>query len=133
MTRVERAPWADLLTAEELAYSTVEAARAGRDEAIPSGVHPALVARLAVAGVERVWRHQAETWEAVERGGDVIVTTGTASGKSLAFNLPVLSAIADDHRNRVLYVYPTKALAQDQARALTRLATARVAPGDLRR
>ena len=113
--------WADLLAADELAHSSVEAARPGRDEPVPDGVHPELVAVLEATGVTRVWRHQAETWEAVARGGDVIVTTGTASGKSLAFNLPVLSAIAADPREHALYLYPTKALAQDQARALASL------------
>ena len=52
-------------------------------------------------------------------GGHVIVTTGTASGKTLAFNLPVLDALVTQPKNRALYLYPTKALAQDQARALT--------------
>src|SRR5207247_9107266 len=56
----------------------------------------------------------------------VIVTTGTASGKSLAFNLPVLSALAAEPKNRALYLYPTKALAQDQARALAALKVPRV-------
>src|SRR5207247_1435918 len=56
----------------------------------------------------------------------VIVTTGTASGKSLAFNLPVLSALAAEPKNRALYLYPTKALAQDQARALGALKVPRV-------
>ena len=56
-------------------------------------------------------------WEAVARGEHVVVTTGTASGKSLAFNLPVLSTVAGDPHARALYLYPTKALAQDQARA----------------
>src|SRR5213078_3238436 len=50
---------------------------------------------------------------------NVIVTTGTASGKTLAFNLPVLDALAREPKNRALYLYPTKALAQDQARALS--------------
>ena len=57
----------------------------------------------------------------------MIVTSGTASGKSLAFNLPVLDAIARDPNDRALYLYPTKALAQDQARKL-----AQVAPRGLR-
>ena len=53
-----------------------------------------------------------------QRGEHVIVTTGTASGKTLAFNLPVLSALAENPKNRTLYLYPTKALAQDQVRGL---------------
>ena len=63
----------------------------------------------------------------------MIVTSGTASGKSLSFNLPVLDAIARDPKRRALYLYPTKALAQDQARKLSELGLARAAPRDLRR
>ena len=55
------------------------------------------------------------------RRGHTIVTTGTASGKSLCFNLPVLHMLSCDPRARALYLYPTKALAQDQARSLTEL------------
>ncbi|HYZ20008.1 MAG TPA: DEAD/DEAH box helicase, partial [Gaiellaceae bacterium] len=68
------------------------------------------------------------TWEAAARGEHVIVTTGTASGKTLAFNLPVLSALAENPKQRTLYLYPTKALAQDQVRALSGLGLKRVRP-----
>ena len=63
----------------------------------------------------------------------MIVTTGTASGKTLAFNLPVLDALARDPKARALYLYPTKALAQDQFRTLAGYARAAPAAGDLRR
>jgi DEAD/DEAH box helicase domain-containing protein len=76
---------------------------------------------LVATGVTSLYRHQAEAWEAAQRRENVIVTTGTASGKSLAFNLPVLDAIARDPKTRALYLYPTKALSQDQARALAEL------------
>ena len=70
--------------------------------------------------------HQAEAWAASRAGEHVIVTTGTASGKTLAFNLPALDALATDPKNRALYLYPTKALAQDQARTLAALAVPKV-------
>ena len=69
-------------------------------------------------GVEALYGHQAEAWEAAARGEHLVVTTGTASGKTLAFNLPVLDALAREPKLRALYLYPTKALAQDQLRAL---------------
>ena len=81
---------------------------------------------LARQGIERLYTHQADAWETARRGEHLIVTTGTASGKTLAFNLPVLDALAADPKNRALYLYPTKALAQDQARALGELAVPRV-------
>jgi DEAD/DEAH box helicase domain-containing protein len=110
--------WASLLGAEEVAHHTLEAARPPRTERLPDDLHPAVAGALASLGVDGLYRHQAETWEAAQRGEDVVVATGTASGKSLAFNLPVLDAVARDRHSRALYLYPTKALAQDQARAL---------------
>ena len=85
---------------------------------VPPGLDPGLKEALAATGIERLYRHQAEVFDAA-RTGNVIITTGTASGKSLAFNLGVLDSIARDPKSRALYLYPTKALAQDQARALT--------------
>src|SRR5919109_908307 len=76
---------------------------------------------LAAAGITELFTHQAEAWEAGARGEHLIVTTGTASGKTLAFNLPVFDALAREPKLRALYLYPTKALAQDQIRALTQL------------
>ncbi len=122
------APWAGILDAEELAHLTIEPARDGRPEPFPADLDPRLSSTLAAQGVTALWRHQAETWEATHRGEHVIVTTGTASGKSLAFNLPVLDAIAAEPTARALYLYPTKALAQDQARALGELRLKGVKP-----
>ncbi len=83
---------------------------------IPEEVHPQLRAALERTGITALWSHQADAWDAVMRRGHTIVTTGTASGKSLCFNLPVLHMLSLDPRARALYLYPTKALAQDQAR-----------------
>jgi DEAD/DEAH box helicase domain-containing protein len=115
------ATWDDLLEGEEIAHRAVEPDRAGRAEPLPDALDPVLVSALVGSGLTSVWRHQAETWEAASRGENVVVATGTASGKSLAFNLPVLSAVAAQPTTRALYLYPTKALAQDQARALATL------------
>ena len=79
--------------------------------------------RCARAGSTRLWAHQAEALHAAW-AGPTIVTTGTASGKSLCFNLPTLDVLCRDARARALYLYPTKALAQDQARALNALGRA---------
>ncbi len=118
--------WTDLLQGDELAYLTTAPSRAPRLEALPSGLHPGVRDVLARQGIRQLYTHQAEAWEAAQRGENVIVTTGTASGKTLAFNLPVLDALAREPKNRALYLYPTKALAQDQARALGALAVPRV-------
>jgi len=113
--------WDDLLQGEELAHLTTEPARDPRLAPFPEDLQPALRDALAAQRIERLYAHQAQAYDAVRAGGHVIVTTGTASGKTLAFNLPVLDALAADPKSRALYLYPTKALAQDQARALAAL------------
>ncbi len=81
----------------------------------------ALSAALQANGAQRLYSHQAQAINAVRAGKHVILTTPTASGKSLAYHLPVLEAILADVRARALYLFPTKALAQDQLRALQAL------------
>jgi len=120
------APWAGLLAGDELASLTREAPRTAVPAPIPAGVHPKVAAALADRGIAQLFSHQAEAFELADSGRHVIVATGTASGKTLAFNLPVLSSLADDPRQRALYLYPTKALAQDQARSLASLGVSRV-------
>ncbi|HET7573177.1 MAG TPA: DEAD/DEAH box helicase [Gaiellaceae bacterium] len=114
--------WDDLLAGEELAHLATEPARDARTAPLPGTLHPKLRDALARRGIGELYAHQAEAYARARAGGNVIVTTGTASGKTLAFNLPVLDALAGDPHVRVLYLYPTKALAQDQARSLAALA-----------
>jgi len=88
------ATWADLIEGDEVAYSGLEPPRSARTETLPDDLDPRVASALVANGVTALYRHQAEAWEAAQRGENVVVTTGTASGKSLAFNLPVLDAIA---------------------------------------
>jgi DEAD/DEAH box helicase domain-containing protein len=115
---VETAVWDDLLEGEELAHLTTAASAEARTAPLPPELHPKLAATLPF---RELYLHQRRAWDAASRGEHVVITTGTASGKSLAFNLPVLDAIAREPKTRALYLYPTKALAQDQARALGEL------------
>jgi DEAD/DEAH box helicase domain-containing protein len=108
----------DLLQGEELAYLEEVPAREAILAPLPEALHPRVREALAAQDVEALYAHQAEAWESAARGEHFVVTTGTASGKTLAFNLPVLDALARDPKQRALYLYPTKALAQDQLRAL---------------
>src|SRR2546421_2767065 len=116
-------PWDDVLElgrGEQLVAQSRFGAQRGETAPLPETLHPALVEALERTGASVLYSHQAEAYESAMRG-DTIVTTGTASGKSLAFNLPVLDTLARDPRARALYLYPTKALAQDQARKLHEL------------
>ncbi|GAA0943903.1 DEAD/DEAH box helicase [Pseudonocardia zijingensis] len=95
--------------------------RPGRTAAWPGWAPPALREAWARQGVAAPWSHQAEAAEHAWAGRDVVVATGTASGKSLAYQLPVLARFAQDPRATALYLSPTKALAADQLRALDAL------------
>jgi DEAD/DEAH box helicase domain-containing protein len=123
---IETALWDDLLEHEEVAHVSREPARGPRTAPLPDDLEPRVRKALAAQGVETLYEHQREVWEHAAAGRHVIVTTGTASGKTLAFNLPVLDAIARQPKQRALYLYPTKALAQDQRRALAELKAPRV-------
>jgi DEAD/DEAH box helicase domain-containing protein len=114
-------PWSALLDAGRKDGRLVREANEGPGRAslvdLPPSLHPDVLGALTGLGIERLYAHQAEALEAAW-AGPTIVTTGTASGKSMCFNLPTLDVLCRDARARALYVYPTKALAQDQARAL---------------
>jgi len=97
-----------------------EAERRAKPVSLPSSLDPGFAEALGRAGVESLYTHQLAAFEAAERS-NLVITSGTASGKSLAFNLPVLDGIAREPKRRALYLYPTKALAQDQARKLAEL------------
>ena len=106
---------------EQVVAVAREAARPGRAAPLPGGLHPAVAAALAAVGIETLWSHQRETYDLLAEGKNIVVSTGTASGKSLCFAVPTLNAAARDPQARALYLYPTKALAQDQARKLAEL------------
>ncbi len=89
---------------------------------MPEGLDPRLVEALESRGIQRLFTHQAAAAACAMRGENVVVTTPTASGKTLCYNVPVLNAILSDPSTRALYLFPTKALAQDQLAELDRLA-----------
>ncbi|OBA58808.1 DEAD/DEAH box helicase [Mycobacterium sp. 1100029.7] len=91
-------------------------ARSGRPQIWPQWAESDVIAAFADRGVSAPWSHQAEAAELAHSGRHVVVSTGTASGKSLAYQLPVLNALATDPLARVLYLSPTKALGHDQLR-----------------
>ncbi|HEY8739712.1 MAG TPA: DEAD/DEAH box helicase [Candidatus Dormibacteraeota bacterium] len=90
-------------------------------EELPASVPARLREALERRGMPRLYSHQAETYRAVAEGRNAVVVTPTASGKTLAYNLPVLSRLLNQPHGRALYLFPTKALAQDQLAELTEL------------
>ncbi len=130
-TAREAEPWADVLDAgradERLVHESSDEPREARLAEIPDEFASPVKAALENAGITALYEHQAEAVRAAF-DGPLIVTTGTASGKSLCFQLPTLEVLTQDRLARALYLYPTKALAQDQARAITAFGLPHVRP-----
>ena len=97
-------------------------AREAQFRAIPAWVRPELAAAYHAKGIEKLYTHQAAAAELAHAGQNFVVVTPTASGKTLCYNLPVLNAVLENADTRALYLFPTKALAQDQLAELHDLA-----------
>ena len=86
----------------------------GRFASFPEWMNPRLRVIFEKRGISRIYSHQSEAVNLIRNGRDVVLVTPTASGKTLCYNLPVLSSILEEPQVRALYIFPTKALAQDQ-------------------
>src|SRR5258708_4587802 len=109
----------DVFAARALRGETLTAvryfpAREAQWAEFPAWVHPDLSAASAAKDIHRLYTHQASAAEAVHAGKNVVIVSPTASGKTLCYNLPVLHATLENFDTRALYLFPTKALAQDQ-------------------
>ena len=80
----------------------------------PESIPPALLTALQSHGLQSLYTHQYQAWKELINGRNIVLSTGTASGKSLAYNLPVIDRLLKSPDTRALYIFPTKALAQDQ-------------------
>jgi DEAD/DEAH box helicase domain-containing protein len=110
-------------TDEVLTYIKHIPAREAEFRPMPPWVRPELAAAYRAKGIDRLYSHQAAAAELARAGEDFVVVTPTASGKTLCYNLPILNAILENTDTRALYLFPTKALAQDQLTELDDLAT----------
>jgi DEAD/DEAH box helicase domain-containing protein len=84
----------------------------------PHGLNDGVIKALRDKGIDGLYTHQASSYEAVMQGKHIVAVTPTASGKTMCYNLPVLQGVLNDHSARALYLFPTKALAQDQVAEL---------------
>lgn len=100
----------------------MEEARPASFVDFPPELHPSLRAYLQQKGISRLYRHQGEAWQAAASGENVVVVTSTASGKTLCYNMPVLDRVLREPNARALYLFPTKALTQDQYKSLQDIA-----------
>ena len=95
-------------------------AQAGVYADFPASLTPHLQTALRHRGVQQLYRHQRQAWDSIQAGQHTVIVTPTASGKTLCYNLPVLHA-ALEQRAKALYLFPTKALSQNQVAELTAL------------
>ncbi|MCY3638806.1 MAG: DEAD/DEAH box helicase, partial [Chloroflexi bacterium] len=114
---IQKMPW----YMEQIAYSEDVPARDASYGVLDRPLDPRLESALADAGINKLYTHQTDAINALRSGKNVIVSTATASGKSLCYNLPVLEALLQDRSAGAMYLFPTKALAQDQRKAVGRL------------
>ena len=105
--------------------------RHGRQRPWPAWAEPDVVRAFTERGISSPWAHQVEAADLAHAGRHVVISTGTASGKSLAYQLPILNTLAIDPRARALYISPTKALGHDQLRAAHSLTAAIPRLGDV--
>ncbi|WP_313999234.1 DEAD/DEAH box helicase [uncultured Paenibacillus sp.] len=96
--------------------------REARTAPLPADLHPSLAEALRSRGIERLFTHQRDAYRAVREGRNIVAVTPTASGKTMCYNLPVLQSLLENGSGRALYMFPTKALAQDQVAELQQLA-----------
>ncbi|MEO7761855.1 MAG: DEAD/DEAH box helicase, partial [Casimicrobiaceae bacterium] len=106
--------------ANRITAELVIPARDGSYGEFPASLDSRIATALRARGIERLYSHQRAAWDAVQAGHDIVVVTPTASGKTLCYNLPVLQSALGTH-SKALYLFPTKALAQDQVSELMEL------------
>lgn len=114
--------------ASNVTHWQVMPARPAKYDDYPDGFDPALRAVLESRGVKRLYSHQRRALDLAQTGKDFVVITPTASGKTMCYNLPVLSEILRDNESRALYLFPTKALSSDQVAELYEIIKAMDAP-----
>ena len=111
----------DADTAPNLAAWRTTSPRAAQTHLFPNDLPDPLREALSARGIDSLYSHQLSAWTHTRAGRNIILATGTASGKTLAYNLPVLTEMLHNPEARALYLFPTKALAQDQLSTLTSL------------
>ncbi|MFQ6079315.1 MAG: DEAD/DEAH box helicase, partial [Thermodesulfobacteriota bacterium] len=102
--------------------------KGGKYVAIPDFIDGTLVAALKKRGIEQLFSHQGRAFDAIRAGKDIVVVTPTASGKTLCYNLPILNDKLSDPSVKAIYLFPTKALSQDQMVELQELIEAAAGP-----
>lgn len=113
----------DFLTADNIVTWKTTPPRPARTHPFPDDLPAPLRVALSTLGIPSLYSHQSRAWTHTRAGENIVLATGTASGKTLAYNLPVLASLLEDENARALYLFPTKALTQDQLAVISRQLT----------
>ena len=117
------------LLGDGLVHAQFQEASTGQTAPVPADLPAALTSRLAETGIDHLWAHQAQAMEHIRSGRSTVIATGTGSGKSLCYQVPIAEAVVDRLRpGTALALFPTKALAQDQLRSFGHLAVGGLTP-----
>ena len=111
-------PFNDPIVQAQIAHIEELAPRSARYREVDAKMHASLVEKLRAEGIDQLYSHQAAAFDAASEGKDLIVVTGTNSGKTLCYNLPALQMCLTEPVGRALYLFPTKSLAHDQLQRL---------------
>jgi DEAD/DEAH box helicase domain-containing protein len=114
----------DPAIAENIACWLTLPERSARWADFPNNLHPRLKQALQKNGLQKLYSHQVQCWDSAQAGHNRVIVTGTASGKTLCYNLPILDAFLKDPQTSALYLFPTKALTNDQQQSLFSLISA---------
>ena len=109
---------------DQIVYTKHLPKRDAQFKELSEPILPPLQRALDRIGIHQLYTHQAESIDLIRSGKDIIIETGTASGKTLCYNIPVIESILENHSNCALYLFPTKALAQDQVRSIRKFVDA---------
>jgi DEAD/DEAH box helicase domain-containing protein len=113
----------DSSISKNIAHFSTRPAHPAQSLPLPTELHPVLKEYLSRNGIDRLYTHQFESWQQLSRGKNIVIVTGTASGKTLCYNLPVFQAALNNPTDTALYLFPTKALAQDQKKNIDSFAS----------
>ena len=104
----------DSSIANNITHFSTQPARPAQSSPLPVELEPVLKDYLSSKGIDQLYTHQLQSWQATGQGKDIVIVTGTASGKTLCYNLPFFQNSLNNATDTALYLFPTKALAQDQ-------------------
>ena len=121
----------DSSIAKNITHFSTHPTQSAASEPLPPELQPILKEYLSSKGIDQIYTHQHQSWQELSQGKNIVIVTGTASGKTLCYNLPIFQAALNNGTDTALYLFPTKALAQDQKKNIDTFAAFCLPPDQL--